>query len=80
MCKLVIFKQEAVVTELGCDFVIYGSWDMGGNELLLLYREKSVAVYAYDRAFRPDCFQGLFHTTASASDIVAVNGTAEIIV
>ena len=68
------------MSELRGDLVVYRSRDMCGDHLLLLYREKSVAVDTDDGTFRPDASQRLFHSAASASYIVAVHRSAEIIV
>ena len=68
------------MTELGCDFVIYGSRHMGSDEFLLFYREESVAVDADYGTFGPDAAESLLYSSASASDVVAVHRSAQIVV
>ena len=68
------------MTELRCDLVVDRSRDARSDELLLLDREESVAVDAYDCAFRLDAAEGLLHSAAASADIVAVHRAAEVVV
>ena len=78
MCQLVVLKQKTVVTELRCYFVICRSRHVCSDEFLLFNREEPVAVYANNGAFGPYSRKCLFNSSASSSDVVAVNRSAEI--
>ena len=60
--------------------MIYRSGHIGCYHLLLFHREKPVAVDADDGPIRLDACKGLFYSSASASDIVAVYRSAQIII
>ena len=60
--------------------MVNGSWHMRSYHLLLFNREKPVAVDADHGTFCPDASERLLDSSASASDVVAVYRTAEVVV
>ena len=78
--QLVVLQEESVVSETRCNAVETRSWYMFSKIPLLLNREKSVTVYTDYRTVSLDGRKGIVHSTASASDIMAVHRTAEIII
>ena len=70
--QLVVFQKEAVMAELGGDFVIYRSRNARSDMLLLADREELVAVDAYHHAVRLDGAQSSLDATTATADVVAV--------
>ena len=68
------------MSELRGNLVVYGSRHMCGDHLLLLYREKPVAVDADDGTFCLYASECLFDSSTSATDGVAVYRSAERVV
>ena len=68
------------MSELRGDLMILRSRNVLGQILLLAYREKSVTVYAYDRAIRLDASEGFADSSSATSDVIAVHRIAEVII
>ena len=78
-CELIVFQKEAVVAELGSDFVVSCSRNARSDMLLLADREELVAVDAYHHAVGLDGPQSRLDTATATADIVAVSRRAEVL-